>query len=256
MAMIQAISARARAWKKDYSDLPISARLYGAGLGLFLLVFVAAIVRAPGTVVQPLTTVAGIVLIVGFVVEAYVRLVSIVKATWLKWAAVPAASMVVAASLGGASHVVSEATAQDPSYFPLAVSFLAPLAVLPLLAFIATIFLGFLSLALMLSLGVGDTFTKNRTPKPTWLPFARVLGVISTMLALIPMIDAGSPLSGSTLKVAGWAAYALDMHKDTECGFDKSDRVKRINDSLVIRMQRNVSGPPTFVRQTCELGPQ
>lgn len=255
--MIQLIAARAQSWwRGNFSALSLCARLYGCGVGFLMLSCIASVLRAPNWFVHPVITVAGVLLIAGFVGEAYAKLVKLAKKTWFKWVMVPIAAMVFAASLGGAAHVVAEATAQDPSYFPLAVSFLAPLAVVPALALVGAIALGALSLAMIFSLFLSEKISKVPEKEPTWLALGRVLGVISTTFALSMMVDPTSPLGRSTVVVAGWAAYVLDMHKDTECGFDDRDRVKRINDELVIRMQPNGSNAPTFTRHACVLGPQ
>ncbi len=254
--MIQAITSRARTWREEYSCLSLPIQLYGAGFAVVGLAFFAAILRAPGAVIQPLMAVAAANLMMGFVGEAYARISELVKSTWVKWAFVPIASMVVASSLGLAGHTVSEATGQDPSYFPLAVSFLAPLAVLPVLALAGATALILLSMILMLPIGANTSRERMDTNQVEWLPFSRLLGVICTMAALFALSDSRSPLNSATITTARWAAYFLDMHQDTECGFERGDGLKRINDNLVIRARRDGYGAPIFTRQACTLGPQ
>ena len=256
--MIQAIAIRAHTWwKNDFSAWAFVARLYGLGLGLLLLSFIASVVQAPASIVHPMMSVAAALLMAGFVGEAYGKLAKWAKQTWAKWLMVPVAAMVVAVSLGGAAHVVSEATSQDPTYFPLAVSFLAPLAIVPVLALAGVIALVLLSIGMLLSYVVGEAVSHGaRSKEAGWMRIGRLMGTFCAVLALSTMIDSSSPLGRVNLSAAGWAAQVLDMHKDTECGFGEQDRVKRINDSLVIRMYRPDKDSTRFVRQFCLLKPQ
>lgn len=254
--MMQSIATRARTWREHFSGLPVPIQLYGAGFAVVVMALVAAILRAPGAIIQPLMAVAAANLMMGFVGEAYARISAVVESTWVKWVLVPIASMVVAASLGLAGHTVSEATGQDPSHFPLAVSFLAPLAVLPVLALVGAAALMLLSIVVMLPIGTNASGEKKDTRQVEWLPFSRLLGVICTIAALFTLSDSRSPLNSATITTARWAAYFLDMHQDTECGFEQGDALKRINDNLVIRARRDGYGVPIFTRQACTLGPQ
>ena len=54
LTMIQAITSRARTWREEYSCLSLPIQLYGAGFAVVGLAFFAAILRAPGAVIQPL----------------------------------------------------------------------------------------------------------------------------------------------------------------------------------------------------------
>lgn len=256
--MIQTLSIRVHDWwKTDFSSWKPGARLYGAGLAVLLLSFLASIVQLPTSVVEPIMALAAGLLMTGFVVEAYGLLAKWASQTWAKWLMVPLGAMVVAASLGGAAHVVGEATGQDPSYFPLAMSFLAPLAIIPVLALVGAIGLGLLGLGMMLSYMAGEALTpKTASSERGWVRVGRLMGNFCAVLALSTLIDASSPLSRMTTDAAGWAAQVLDMHKDTECGFGQHDRVKRINEGLVIRMYRTEDSTTRFVRQSCQLGPQ
>lgn len=244
-------------WKTDFSTWKPGARLYGSALAVLLLSLLASIVQVPSLVVHPLMEVAAGLFMIGFVIEAYGLLAKWASQTWAKWLMVPIAAMVVATSLGGAAHVVGEATGQDPTYFPLAVSFLAPLAIIPVLALVGVIGLGLLGLGMMLSYMAGEALTLTTSKgEPGWVRIGRLVGTFCAVLFLSTMVDSSSAMGHITQKTAGWAARVLDMHKDTECGFSADDRVKRINESLVIRMYRTGEESFQFTRQSCVLGPQ
>ena len=240
-------------WAERIGGWTPVVRAYAAGLTLMVVNVVALAFGAVSWLEQGILVSAMALLTVGLVQEAYAKITSWARHVWVRWAMVPVGAMVVAISLGGASFVVSEATAQDPEYFPRAVHFMAPLAFVPLLALIGVVVLVIALLMMLLTYTLELTLAeRGQATEHGWVRLGRLMGTLVAVGILASMIDSSSALGKATQTIAGWAARTLDTHKDLTCGPGKDDRIKRINDELVIRF-RTEGGVARFTRERCPL---
>lgn len=239
-----------------FRGLCLVDRTYLVGLVLVLLTILAPLFGMDQEVSRAGVWASAAILAFGLVQETYAKVRASADSHWFKWLMVPVAIMIAALSLGSASGVVNEATGLDPSYFPRAVSFMAPLAALPVLAVLGVVGLGVGLLAMTLAWMFQLALTKaGEKPKESgWKWFGRIGGAICAMMLITPVTEPGSAFGQKTKDLAAWMAQGLDMHKDIECGPDEWDRILRVNDTLVIRAVRAEQGL-TFHREVCPLGP-
>lgn len=184
--------------------------------------------------------------------EVYVLALTQVNAAWFKWLMVPVGTMVAAVSIGSASSVVNAATGQDPSVFKLSVAFMAPVAAIPAVAFVVSVFAGVCVMGMLLAWGSQLASRDARRSARAWMWFARAGGAFATLALASPLVEASSGFHTSQVKWAGWMAQGLDMYVDKSCARGEWDRVKRINDELVIVVRRSNEGLD-FRREKCPL---
>jgi hypothetical protein len=168
---------------------------------------------------------------------------------------VPLAIMVSAFSLGSAANMINAATGQDPGLFPRTITLMAPIAAIPAIALIAVIGLGISTLLLLFLWGTQVTSRNSVRAAKGWIWLARLLAVFATMVVISPAIEAESGFNQLSQGAAGWMVQVLDMHADPTCGPGKRDRVRRINDDLVVVARRTKIGL-VFRRERCPLLPE
>lgn len=227
---------------------------YLVGLALALLTVVAPLTGIDQEIASPVVWASAAILAFGLAQEVYAKVRANADSHWFKWLMVPVAIMVAALSLGSASGVVNEATGLDPSHFPRAVSFMAPLAALPVLAIFGVIGLviGLVAMTLTWMIQLALTKAGERPKDRGWKWFGRIGGAICAMMLITPVTEPGSAFGQKTKDLAAWMAQGLDMHKDPQCGPGELDRIVRVNDALVVRVVRGDQGL-TFRREVCPL---
>lgn len=182
-------------------------------------------------------------------------IVRFADAAWAKWLTVPILVMGGALALGMAAGLVNAATAQDPEIFPRAITFLAPMAALPLVAMI-TIFLSFFAIvAFMLAWGDQLSSRDPAVERRAWFWLWRLFAAICFVAVVSPVVEAKSGFQRSMHQLASWSAAHLDMHRDPICGPREGDRVRRLNDELVVVAREFPTGT-VFRRVACPLTAQ
>ena len=186
--------------------------------------------------------------------EAYLRVVPHAQSLWGRWLMLPVAATVGSAAYGHSSHILNAATGQDPDLFPRSMAFMTSFAAIPLLGIVAMVLLIvgmlFSMLAGFLQVVSNDRARSNNA----WIWIARVFSACTAMVFVSPVLDEKSSIGQSIEGMAGWVAQGFDMHVDRTCGPGEWDRVKRINETLVLRVSR-VDGQLLFRRVACPLGP-
>lgn len=176
-------------------------------------------------------------------------------ALWLKLLMVPLAVMGSAMGLGGGAHLVARATGQDPEMFPRAITFMAPVAAVPVLALIATVVLAIAFFGVILALGARATSKEPAKRATAPRVAAWLAGLVATAFLITPLRNEGSTFHQLSISLAGWSAQVLDMHPNEACTRGPQDRVRRINDELVLRAWQTDKGT-FFRREACPLTAQ
>lgn len=160
-----------------------------------------------------------------------------------------------AAALGQSSYLINQATGQDPNLFPRALTFMTPIAALPLVGLLAVVLI-FLCLLLTPLFGMFQIWSADPLrSKKAWMWMPRFLALIASLTLVLSVLDADSGFDSTATRWAAHVVEALDMHTDRECSGSESGRVKRINDTLVVRTIETDTGP-IFRRHACALSPQ
>lgn len=184
--------------------------------------------------------------------EVYALVLTQVNAAWFKWLMVPVGTMVAAFSIGSASSVVNAATGQDPSAFKLSVAFMAPVAAIPAVAFFVSVFAGLCVMGMLLAWGSQLASRDAKRSARAWIWFTRTGGAFATLALASPLVEANAGFHAFQVKWAGWMAQGLDMYSDKSCADGNWERVKRINDELVIVVRRSNDGL-SFRKEKCPL---
>lgn len=226
-------------------------------LGGTLLLVALAGVTLPGDDARFLSIgwVGGLVLTLALACEAYLLIARVADATWAKWLMVPVLVMGGALAFGESARLVNLATGQDPELFPRATTFLAPIAALPILGFVAIVLLAISVIAFTFTWGA-QLGSKDRVrERRAWFWFARLIAALAAIAFVSPAVETKSGFHTGVREWAPRLAAGLDMYVDPQCGPAPSDRVKRLNDDLVVLAQKTPA-ELVFRRVECPLAPQ
>src|SRR3546814_16088771 len=89
----------------------------------------------------------------------------------------------------------------------------------------------------------------------TTLVRSRLIAAFSAIAFVSPAVETKSGFHTGVREWAPRLAAGLDMHVDPQCGPAPSDRVKRLNDNLVVLAQQTHAGL-VFRRVECPIPPQ
>ncbi|WP_132987089.1 hypothetical protein [Luteimonas terricola] len=242
-------------WMRSLFALHPAKKAYVLGGTLLLVSLAGVALPVDDAPFRSIGWVGGLVLTFALACEAYLLIARVADAAWAKWLMVPVLIMGGALAIGDSARLVNVATGQDPELFPRATTFMAPIAALPILGFVAIVLLAFSVVAFMFTwtaqLGSKDRARERRA----WFWFARFIASFAAISFVSPAVETKS---GFHTGVSEWAprlVAGLDMHIDPQCGPAPSDRVKRLNDDLVVLAQKTPAGL-VFRRVECALAPQ
>src|SRR3546814_15705660 len=122
-----------------------------------------------------------------------------------------------ALALGESARFVNLATGQDPELFPRATTFLAPIAALPILGFVAIVLLAFSIMAFMFTWGAQLGSKDRARERRAWFWFARLIAAFSAIAFVSPAVETKS---GFHTGVCAWPllfAAGLQLLVDTQC---------------------------------------
>src|SRR3546814_12663395 len=94
-----------------------------------------------------------------------------------------------ALALGESARFVNLATGQDPELFPRATTFLAPIAALPILGFVAIVLLAFSIMAFMFTWGAQLGSKDRARERRAWFWFARLIAAFSAIAFVSPAVE-------------------------------------------------------------------
>src|SRR3546814_6970895 len=103
---------------------------------------------------------------------------------------VPVLVMGGALAIGESARLVNLATGQDPELFPRATTFLAPIAALPILGFVAIVLLAFSIMAFMFTWGAQLGSKDRARERRAWFWFARLIEAFSAIAFVSPAVEA------------------------------------------------------------------
>lgn len=236
---------------QGFNALSQVEKAYVIGIGICGIALLLSLIGARHHAGLP-ALLAALILCSALAREAYVLVVKHLESPLSKWFMVPAAVMVSAYSLGSAANFVNTATGQDPSLFPRAVTFIAPVAAIPVLALFVSLLASISLLVMLFAWGTQRSSKDKKRSSRAWLWLGRMGGAFVTLSLSSTLAVEESSFSRFVEKTAGWPALGLDMHVDRACASDEWDRVLRINDELVLVASKRGDGI-IFRRQVCAL---
>jgi len=230
-------------------------KAYVLGSTLLLVALAGAVLPVDDAPFLSIGWVGGLVLTLALACETYLLIARVADAAWAKWLMVPVLVMGGALALGESARLVNLATGQDPELFPRATTFLTPIVALPILGFVAIVLLAFSVIAFMFTWGAQLGSKDHARGRRAWFWFARLIASFAAMAFVSPAIETKSGFHTGVREWAPRLAAGLDMHVDPQCGPAPSDRVKRLNEDLVV-LARQSSAGLVFRRVECPLAPQ
>ena len=238
--------------QKVWGRLSKALRIYLVGLIVFGLATLMTFARAKGLVVNWTFAVAMICLGAGFLRECFDWIVLRKESLLFKQGKIILTVIAVAVATASGAITVADATSQDPANFKSSIAVIAPLAFIPVLAFVVMVLcaLGF-PVIMLVTMGQ-QAFTKKPDSSPGLLVISRVLGLLALIVGASQLLNPSTRLDAGLKQIAAYSAYMLDMYSDTSCAATPGDRVARINDTLVI-VGRITENGPRFRRQFCPL---
>lgn len=191
-----------------------------------------------------------------FLTESYYWTVGKINYPLMKLAITVLGVVTLAAATGVSKITVNDATGQDPSYFTSAVALLVPLSFVPVAAALVII-LGTVGVIIGLVWGLAKLGTpaSKVDDLDLFLSLTRIFSGFVIVAIASALLSSSSFIYPSMRWVASHSALFFDMHEGTGCSTDARDRVRRVNDNLVVIGRMTISGPQ-FVRVSCPLGPQ
>jgi len=242
--------------RRVWSSARVPTQLYVAGFGI---VFLGGTL-VPKSLLAPVAMGGAVLLAAGFAIEAYERITAWLETHLGKLIGALIAAAVVPMALGLAGNVVNEATGQNPADLPYAVGTLAPLTAGYFL-FLAAMLLVMLtfSVGLVIALAslVGirrDDADPHRIDREGLKLCLRAVAALCLTIVVQSAWNSGRvPYEQSLRWVAQIAAFTLDTYPRDGCRQSQAERVKRINDTVVI-VARQQGKSVTFSRRSCPLG--
>lgn len=250
-------SALALGWGRMRSLMALrpAEKAYVLGSTLLLVAFVGVVLPVDDAFFLGIGWVGGLVLALALACEAYLLIVRVADAAWAKWLTVPVLVMGGALAIGEAARMVNLATNQDPELFPRATTFLAPIAALPILGFVTVVLLALSLLACIFTWGAQLGSKDQARERRAWFWFARFIACFAAIAFVSPTVETESGFHNGVRQWTPRLAAGLDMYVDPQCETSPSDRVKRLNDDLVVLAQQTPEGL-VFRRVECPLAPQ
>lgn len=248
------VAAKGR-WERfryRWSALAVATRLYFIGLAAMGLTIALQVCHAPRVVVGWAFAIAMTGVGLGFVLESYSWLLRKIDHPLFKLIIAVLSVMAAATATGASAAYVASATGQDPANFKSTITFLAPLAFVPLLAIVLMIASMFGVLVVLL-FGLGAHVSKKSDPNFVGLlMMGRILGLVGFSAGVGMILDPSMRVDTGLQAIAAHSAYFLDMQPNRDCAPTPGDHVKRISDEFII-VGRITSDGPRFNRQRCPL---
>lgn len=235
-----------------FRALPLLQQTYLLGLLTSVLCLVAMTAGADVDAIAIMLWVPTLLLSGAIAVECYGVAARYSDRLWLKWLTAPLIVMLGAFGWGAARSLLNEATGQDPELFPLAVVFMAPVAVIPAVALVMSVCLAVAAIAMFFIWMLVMAFAPARSRIHGAMWIWRACAAIAAISLISPLVSSPSAFATLTRQWAATMAQGLDMHADPTCGPRDWDRVRRISDELVLVATRTTAGP-AFRRVACPL---
>lgn len=191
----------------------------------------------------------------GFLVEAYAFGKRLWETTLGKLVGLLIGTMVAATAMGLSSQLINSATGLDPSTFPYAVAFLAPLTA-GYLFLVATFFLVVASFGIALVSTLCDlvhlALTRKWVKGNVDLEVLRFLGLLALILLVTMLWNLGGRSYESALaSSARWFVFTLEMYSKDDCA-QKGEHVRRLSDDVVSVAQLK-DREIVFTRRMCSI---
>lgn len=251
MRMASSVLVRKRA-QKFWEGLSRPLRIYLVGLLAFGIAMFMVLTRAKGLIINWTFAAAMICLGAGFLRESFDWAALRKDNPLFKQAKVILTVIALAIATASGAITVADATAQDPTTFKTSIAVIAPLAFIPVLAFVVMVLsaLGF-PVVMLITMGQ-QAFAKKAGTFSGLLVISRVLGLLALIVGAGQLLNPSTRLDAGLKQIAAYSAYMLDMYPNASCAATPGDRVVRVNDNLVI-VGRITEAGPRFRRELCAL---
>jgi hypothetical protein len=270
--------------KKRWADRPIHIWLYQMGIALLILSLLMFFIDAGSLSEQLLMGAAVIALTTAFLKDLYAWVEPHLESRPVKNALFVFGLTCTAVATGLSQVTIGSTTGQDPTLFPTTIAVLATISFAYVIAgaavIVGTVALAFVALV-ALAFFVIDQFIafftnfgimlRGRTDferKPLSkrlerafphlslpLVWMRIVAGVAVIIACSYVLQPSSLVSEGVRWIAGTSAYMFDLHSDSSCSSIPGDRIRRINDTVVV-IGRQTSAGFAFARKRCDLAEQ
>ena len=267
--------------KRRWAAQPIHIRLYQAGLALVLVgvLMMAASLDPLGEQIAFGAAVGA--LTIGFLKDSYGWVAPHLELRPVKFAATVFGAICAAVATGLSQVTIGSATGQDPTLFPTTIAVLATISFAYVIASVV-VAIGMVALTLIFAwwifVSIVDqiiagvinfaNMLRGRLPVQSKAPsegadqevrvFGLPVNVVRAAAAFIVLwscsylLQSSSAVSHGVRWIAGASAYQFDLHADKSCSSIPGDRIRRINDTIVV-IGRHTSSGFAFARKRCDL---
>lgn len=267
-----------------WADRPIHIWLYQMGIALLILSVLMFFIDTGSLSEQLLMGAAVVALTTAFLKDSYAWVEPHLESRPVKNALFVFGLTCTAVATGLSQVTIGSTTGQDPTLFPTTIAVLATISFAYVIAgaavIVGTVALAFVAL-IALAFFVIDQFIafftnfgimlRGRTDferKPLSkrlergfphlslpLVWMRIVAGLAVIIVCPYVLQPSSLVSEGVHWITGTSAYMFDLHSDSGCSSIPGDRIRRINDTVVV-IGRQTSNGFAFARKKCNLAEQ